>query len=93
MQITNNDVFEIDNKMKENYSNIYKFGECEEYNFCDKFENPKGQYYNPNLTLRKCASRLLDRISVLYPKLACDFAKPILEIELQCEDWIKKYKL
>jgi len=46
--------------------------------------------YNPYWTLRKCSSKLLDKISCIYSKLILTILKPFLENDLQCEDWIKK---
>jgi hypothetical protein len=46
--------------------------------------------YNNYWTLRKCSSKLLDKISCKYPKLTLSVLKPFLENDLQCEDWIKK---
>lgn len=47
--------------------------------------------YNNFWTLRKCSSKLLDKISCKYPKSTLFIIKPFLENDLQCEDWIKKY--
>lgn len=46
--------------------------------------------YNNYWTLRKCSSKLLDKISCKYPKLTLSILKPFLENDMQCEDWIKK---
>lgn len=46
--------------------------------------------YNPYWTLRKCSSKLLDKISSIYPKTTLTVLKPFLEVDLQCSDWIKK---
>lgn len=92
MQITSNDICGMDSKMKENKcskdDNLDK--EEEETDIEDEIEDKKGQSYNPNWTLRKCASKLYDRISVLFPKLCSDYSKPILEVELQSQEWIVK---
>ncbi len=88
MQITNNDICGMDNKTKINKANKNTIDDVddEEVN-----EEINGEYYNPNWTLRKCASKLFDRISILFPKLSISYSKPILEIEIQSQDWIKKY--
>jgi len=46
--------------------------------------------YNNYWTLRKCSSKLLDKISDKYPKLTLSVLKSIMENDLQSEDWIKK---
>lgn len=92
MQITNNDICGMDSKMKVNKCNTEDIQdkETEESDLEDEIEDKKGQSYNPNWTLRKCASKLYDRISVLFPKLTIDYSKSILENDLQCQEWIKK---
>ncbi len=54
-------------------------------------DNIEFYVYNPYWTLRKCSSKLLDKISCIYSKLTLNIIKPFLENDLQCEDWIKKY--
>jgi hypothetical protein len=92
MQITNNDLCGMDSKMKVNKFNKddNHNKEAEEADLDDEIEDKKGQIYNPNWTLRKCASKLYDRISVLFPKMTIDHSKPILENDLQSQEWIKK---
>lgn len=81
----------MDSKMKENKINTDDESEKdEETDIEEEIEEKKGQSYNPNWTLRKCASKLYDRISVLFPKLSIDYSKPILENDLQSQEWIKK---
>lgn len=47
--------------------------------------------YNPYWTLRKCSSKLVDKISCIYSKQTLYILKAFLESDLQCNDWIKKY--
>ena len=46
--------------------------------------------YNSYWTLRKCSSKLLDKISSLYTFTTFSIIKPFLEVDLQSSDWIKK---
>ena len=46
--------------------------------------------YNSYWTLRKCSSKLLDKISCIYSKDTFTILKPFLEVDLQCSDWIKR---
>jgi len=46
--------------------------------------------YNNYWTLRKCSSKLLDKLSFIYPRQILSILKPILENDLQCNNWIKK---
>ena len=46
--------------------------------------------YNPYWTLRKCSSKLLEKISSRYPIRSFTILKPFLENDLQCSDWIKR---
>ena len=46
--------------------------------------------YNPDWTLRKCSSKLIDKISCIYSMQTLNYLKPFLENDLQCNDWIKK---
>lgn len=54
-------------------------------------DNLEYYVYNPYWTLRKCSSKLLDKISCIYSKQTVSILKPFLENDLQCDDWIKKY--
>ncbi len=91
MQITNNDICGMDSKMKENkFIKEDNVGKEEETDIEEEIEVIKGQSYNPNWTLRKCASKLYDRISVLFSKLSIEYSKPILENDIQSQEWIKK---
>ena len=53
-------------------------------------DNLEYYVYNPYWTLRKCSSKLLDKISCLFSKQTVSILKPFLENDLQCDDWIKK---
>lgn len=46
--------------------------------------------YNSQWNLRKCASKLLDKISCIYSNLTFSILKPFLEVDLQCQDWLKR---
>lgn len=89
MKLTQHDISGMDNKMCEKISSN-KREENEENDSEDELEEKSGQAYNPNWTLRKCVSKILDRISIVFPKLTVDYSKLILENDLQCQDWIKK---
>ena len=42
--------------------------------------------YNPNMTLRKCCSRILDSISIIFPKETFYIMRPFFENEIQSTD-------
>jgi hypothetical protein len=46
--------------------------------------------YNPNWTLRKCCSKIIDKISHLFSAKLFDIIKPILENDMQHSEWIVK---
>lgn len=85
--MTQHDICGMDNKMRENKS---KTNEDYEDESDEELNEKSGQSYNPNWTLRKCSSKVIERISILSPKLTIDLSKQILESDLQCQDWIKK---
>lgn len=75
--------FNIPNKNKSNI-NIENLDINNDVDYLDFY------VYNDHWTLRKCSSKLLDKISCKYPKLTLFILKPFLENDLQCDDWIKK---
>ena len=74
-----------------NYKNknksVIKIENLDIYNDVDYLDS---YVYNNYWTLRKCSSKLLDKISCKYPKQTLLVLKPFIENDLQCEDWIKK---
>ncbi len=89
MQITNYDICGMDNKMKDN-NNHKQNDSIDEVEFDEDGERKKDESYNPNWTLRKCASKLLDKLSLLFPSIVFQHTMPILECELQSKEWIKQ---
>lgn len=47
--------------------------------------------YNSYWTLRKCSSKLIDKIASNHSLLTYSNLRPFLEVDLQSSDWIKKY--
>lgn len=94
--MTSNDIAGIENKSKSNgtyKSNTHantsgSFSNEEETEGESDLENPEG--YNPNWTLKKCCSKLIDRLSHIYPEKMLIVIKPVLENDMQHEDWIIK---
>lgn len=46
--------------------------------------------YNPNWTLRKCCSKVLDQLSNVFSDKVYEILKNYLENEMQNEDWVIK---
>jgi transportin-1 len=46
--------------------------------------------YNPNWTLRKCCSKVLDKLSTIFPEIVIDVLQPYLENSMQSPEWIIK---
>ena len=90
MKISQNDTHNIGDKNKilpknsksKNAENLEK--ENDDLDYLEYF------VYNPNWTLRKCSSKLIDKISCIYCMQTLNYLKPFLENDLQCNDWIKK---
>ncbi len=83
MRLTPNDIAGIENKIKENRSSS-KNSIQEEENEEDGEENSDA--YNPCWTLRKCCSKLIDKLSHLYPQKVYEVVKPLLENDMQHQD-------
>jgi transportin-1 len=71
-----------------NSQNNEKFDANQEDGDIDFDEDSEG--YNPNFTLRKCCSKILDRLSHMYPAKLYEIIKPILENDIQSQDWLIK---
>lgn len=56
----------------------------------DDEEDTEGEGYNPNWTLRKCCSKLLDKLSRIFHDIITDTVKPFLEADMQDPDWVVK---
>ena len=90
MKISQNDTHKITDKNKilpknsklKNDENLEK--ENDDLDYLEYF------VYNPDWTLRKCSSKLIDKISCIYSMQTLNYLKPFLENDLQCNDWIKK---
>lgn len=46
--------------------------------------------YKANMTLRKCSARIIDKLSIIFPKAVYEALKIILEEDLKNTDWIIK---
>ena len=57
----------------------------------EHFDEEGSDYYNPNFTLRKCCSKIIDRLSHLIPKKTFEILLPHLEVGIQSNDWLIKY--
>lgn len=68
--------------------NLEKYEANQEDEDIDSDEDSEG--YNPNFTLRKCCSKILDRLSHMYPAKLYEIIKPILENDMQSQDWLIK---
>ena len=89
MQLSITDLYSIENRNHEEKSN----------NLMDQIEDTlqkdgeiEIEGYNPNWTLRKCCSKLLDNLSNLYPNNVYDVIKTLLESDIQNNDWLIKYE-
>lgn len=85
MKLTPQDICGMDNKMKENRHSISEDNDSD-----DDLDDGNNQGYNPNWTLRKCVSKILDRFSNLFPKLTIEGIKCFLETDMQSQDWLIK---
>ncbi len=50
----------------------------------------KAESYNPSLTLRKCCSKILDKLSIEFPQIIFEVLKPYLENDMQSDEWLTK---
>lgn len=85
MRLTQNDLCGIDSSYKSNERNKAEDEEEEE----EKMDEGS-DYYNPNFTLRKCASKIIDSLSNIYPKEVYDNMKLHLDSGMQNQDWLVK---
>jgi transportin-1 len=86
MRLTNFDISDVDNRNSEKKDNKDEEDENEK----DLEEEWEG--YNPNFTLRKCCSKLMENLSNLFPHHLFEIIRPVLENEMQHSDWIIKEK-
>ena len=86
MVLTQGDLCGIDNKSN-NGSNKTIDNEDEE----DEKETDGSDYYNPNFTLRKCSSKIIDALSNLFPKEVYENINQHLETGMQNQNWLVKY--
>jgi transportin-1 len=84
MKLTNFDISDVDNRNSEK-KNAKDEDDEEEKDLEEEWEG-----YNPNFTLRKCCSRLMENLSTLFPHLLFEIIKPVLENEMQHSEWIIK---
>jgi hypothetical protein len=84
MNLTANDLYGMDNKSKEYYSTD-EDDEMEEKPCVHNISSIEG--YNPNFTLRKCCSKLLDKLANLFPDQLFEAIKLLLEENLQQSEW------
>ena len=89
MKLTLNDISGLDNKSfsANNTRSEHSVNENNEDDL-DEDENVAG--YNPNWTLRKCCSKLIDKLSNIYPEHVLEIIKPVLENDIQHQDWLIK---
>lgn len=88
MKLTQNDLCGIDSSYKS--SNRTK-GQAEEDEEEEEEKlNEGSDYYNPNFTLRKCASKIIDSLSNIFPEEVYDNIKQHLDAGIQNQDWLVK---
>jgi transportin-1 len=99
MKLTPNDIAGVENKTQENQKssnsgskNLQKSDFQDDIEDEDDKEEETGASYNPNWTLRKCCSKLIDKLSNLYSLKVYEIVKPFLENDMQHSDWIIKEK-
>jgi transportin-1 len=90
MKLTPNDISGMENKnKKEDKDN--REGSTLELEDLEEIEEVKDvEGYNTNWTLRKCCSKLLDKLSSIYPDEVYAYIKPYLETDMQNTDWLVK---
>ena len=94
MKLTPHDICDAGNKQKQEQNEQNR-----EMNLTDGLkdetedlkEEQDLEGYNPNWTLRKCSSKVLDQLSIMYPEQVYEILKNYLEVEMQHEDWLIKY--
>lgn len=89
MRLTQNDLCGIDSSYKtSNRTKGHNNNEDEEEEE-DKI-NEGSDYYNPNFTLRKCASKIIDSLSNIFPEEVYNKIKQHLDTGIQNQDWLVK---
>lgn len=91
-RLTQNDMCSLDVENKE-YSSKDKLQLEEEdgdENFVDELDEECAKSYNPSWTLRKCCSKILDKLSIEFSETVFEVLKPYLENDMQDNDWIIK---
>ena len=86
MRLTENDLCGIDSS-RNSYHGISKENESEEE---DEKVIEGSDYYNPNFTMRKCASKIIDCLSNIFPKDVYDIIHQYLDLGMQNQDWPTK---
>jgi transportin-1 len=91
MKLTPNDISGIDSRFKSSKSSSFSsLEDADEDNDEDVEDDENVEGYNPNWTLRKCCSKFIDRLSNIFPQHIFDIIKPILENDIQHNEWIIK---
>lgn len=89
MKLGPNDINDLENKTKsEDKSDKLMSTEKDESGYEESPENKNN--YNPNWTLRKSCSKLLDKLSSIYGQQMFEIIKPLLENDMQHTDWTTK---
>ena len=88
MRLTQNDLCGIDSSYRT--SDRAKRGKEEDDEEEEK-STEGSDYYNPNFTLRKCASKIIDSLSNIFPKEVYENIKQHLDSGIQNQDWLVKY--
>jgi transportin-1 len=79
---------DIENKQ---YENVYHSKETKALQEeKDQINDESVEIYNPNWTLRKCCSKMLDKLSYIYSIQVISILIPYLEVDLMSKDWITK---
>jgi len=88
MKLTQNDLCGIDSVYKN--SNRAQKQEDDDEQEEDEKMNDGSDYYNPNFTLRKCASKIMDCLSNIFPEEVYENIKQHLDSGIQNQDWLVK---
>ena len=89
MKLTQNDLCGIDSSCKNN-NRFNRATKDDEQEQDEETNNEGSDYYNPNFTLRKCASKIIDNLSNLFPNELYENIKQLLDSGLQNPDWFTK---
>ena len=88
MRLTQNDLCGIDSSYRT--SDRHKRSTDEDEEEEEEKTSDGSDYYNPNFTLRKCASKIVDTLSNIFPKEVYDSIKLHLDSGMQNQDWLIK---